>query len=60
MRRLIQSMISNFSIAGELLSFLWERKLWWLIPMISVLLIFGLIMIFATTSGLGPLIYTLF
>jgi hypothetical protein len=60
MRHLFRSMISNFSIAGELLVFLWRRKLWWLIPMITVLLFFGLMMIFATTSGLGPLIYTLF
>jgi hypothetical protein len=52
--------MSNFSIAGELLVFLWQRKLWWLIPMITILLLCGLLMVFATTSGLGPLIYTLF
>jgi hypothetical protein len=60
MKLLIRSMMSNLSIAGELLVFLWKRKLWWLIPMITILLFFGLLMIFATTSGLGPLIYTLF
>jgi hypothetical protein len=45
---------------GELLSFLWARKLWWLIPMITVLLLFGLLLIFASASGLAPFIYTLF
>ena len=27
---------------------------------ISVLVIFGLLLVFATTSGIGPFIYTLF
>jgi hypothetical protein len=53
-------MASNLGVAGELLGFLWQRKLWWLIPMIIVLLLFGLLLIFASTSGIGPFIYTLF
>jgi hypothetical protein len=60
MKNFIRSMTSNFSVAGELLSFLWQRKLWWLIPMITLLLIFGLLLIFASASGIGPFIYTLF
>ena len=50
----------RFGIAGELLVFLWERKLWWLIPMVFVLLVFGGLMITAQSSALGPFIYTLF
>ena len=50
----------NFGVAGELLLFLWKRKMWWLIPMVSVLLLLGLLLIFASTSGVGPFIYTLF
>ena len=53
-------MSSNVGIVGELLSFLWKRKLWWLIPMVAVLLLFGLLLIFASASGVGPFIYTLF
>jgi hypothetical protein len=60
MRNFFRSMASNLGVAGELLGFLWQRKLWWLIPMITVLLIFGLLMIFASASGIGPFIYTLF
>ena len=60
MKNFIRSMTSNFSVAGELLGFLWQRKLWWLIPMITLLLIFGLLLIFASASGIGPFIYTLF
>lgn len=60
MKTFLRSMSSNFSVVGELLAFLWARKLWWLIPMVAVLLLFGLLLIFASASGLAPFIYTLF
>jgi hypothetical protein len=53
-------MASNFQVVGELFGFLWRRKRWWLFPMMAILLLFGLIMIFASASGIGPFIYTLF
>lgn len=51
---------SRLAIAGELLSFLWQQKLWWLIPMVVVLLAFGALLVTAQSSALGPFIYTLF
>ena len=60
MKKFIRSMTSNVSVVGELMTFLWKRKLWWLIPMVTVLLLFGLLLIFAAASGVGPIIYTLF
>ena len=60
MRAFIRSMMSNLGVVGELLGFLWQRKLWWLIPMVLVLLLFALLIVFASTSGIGPFIYTLF
>ena len=60
MMSFIRSMTSNMGVVGELLSFLWKRKLWWLIPMVAILLVFGLLLIFASASGVGPFIYTLF
>jgi hypothetical protein len=56
----VRNMLSNAGIVGELFGFLWRNKKWWLIPMVSVLVVFGLLLVFGTTSGLGPLIYTLF
>ncbi|MFQ5612375.1 MAG: DUF5989 family protein [Anaerolineae bacterium] len=53
-------MATNLGVVGEILTFLWARKLWWLIPMVSVLLLFGLLLIFANASGVAPFIYTLF
>ncbi len=60
MKAFIRSMTSNFGVVGELLGYLWHRKLWWLIPMVAVLMVFGLLLIFASASGIGPFIYTLF
>jgi hypothetical protein len=60
MKNFFRSMSSNIGIVGQLLNFLWQRKLWWLIPMVTVLLLFGLLLIFASASGVGPFIYTLF
>ncbi len=52
--------ISRLGIFGELLRFLWQRKLWWMIPMVIVLVLFGLLMIFTGSSAVAPFIYTLF
>ncbi len=49
-----------FMIIGDLLKFLWRKKLWWLIPFILVLLVFGILFMLASTTGLGPFIYALF
>lgn len=53
-------LVSKLGIFGELLVFLWRRKLWWLIPMIVVLILFGLLLIFTQGSVVAPFIYTLF
>ena len=60
MGNFFRSMMTNTGVVGEVIHFLWARKLWWLIPMVSVLLLFGLLLIFASSSGVAPFIYTLF
>ncbi|HSQ00948.1 hypothetical protein KF840_21835 [bacterium] len=55
-----EGMKNRLGIAGELLSFLWQQKMWWLIPMVIVLLAFGGLLVTAQSSALGPFIYTLF
>lgn len=56
----IQNKISKLSVVRELWSFLMIRKKWWLVPLVVLLLIFGILMIFAESSALTPLIYTIF
>ena len=53
-------LVSKLGIFRELLVFLWKRKLWWMIPMIIVLVLFGLLLIFTQSSAVAPFIYTLF
>ncbi|MFA4991764.1 MAG: DUF5989 family protein [Candidatus Omnitrophota bacterium] len=50
----------RIGVTGELFGFLWRRKLWWMIPMVAVLLLFGLLMFFTQSSTVAPFIYTLF
>jgi Family of unknown function (DUF5989) len=47
------------SLVREFLQFLLENKKWWLLPIVLVLLVFGLLVVFATT-GAAPFIYTMF
>jgi len=58
--KFIEGTRTRFGIAGELLNFLWQRKMWWMIPMVFVLLVFGGLMVTAQSTALGPFIYTLF
>ncbi|PWT89203.1 MAG: hypothetical protein C5B54_09320 [Acidobacteria bacterium] len=55
-----ESMKSRLGILGELLSFFWANKWWWLVPMILVLIVFAVLIIFAQSSAIAPFIYTLF
>ena len=52
--------LSRLGVVRELLSYLWQEKLWWMIPMIIALLLFGALLVFAQGSAIAPFIYTLF
>jgi hypothetical protein len=56
----IRILLAQLGIIGELLRFLWQRKLWWMIPMIIVLVLFITLIISAQGSAVAPFIYTLF
>jgi len=52
--------MSKFDTVKELMGFLWMRKMYWLIPIIIVLILFSLLMVFAESSIVSPLLYPLF
>ncbi|MBP7688918.1 MAG: hypothetical protein KA765_13455 [Thermoflexales bacterium] len=60
MKKFFQEMSTNMGTAGSVLTYLWKRKRWWLIPLVTALLLFALLLVFATASGVAPFIYTLF
>ncbi|MGI8783350.1 MAG: DUF5989 family protein [Acidobacteriota bacterium] len=47
-------------LLDDLWDFLRERKKFWLLPIILVLLLFGSLLIFAQGSVVAPFIYSLF
>ncbi|MFZ5623613.1 MAG: DUF5989 family protein [Gemmatimonadota bacterium] len=47
-------------LISELWAFMRERKKWWLLPLIVVLVAVGTLLVFAQGSVLAPLIYTVF
>ena len=56
----VRRLAGRSEIVGELFQFLWQQRLWWMIPMVTMLLLFGLLLIFAQSSPLAPFVYTLF
>lgn len=44
----------------EFLAFLKQRKKYWLIPLISILLLLSLLIVLTQGSALAPFIYSLF
>jgi hypothetical protein len=47
-------------IVGELFSFFWSNKRWWLVPMLVALFLIGTLIVLAESSAIAPFIYTLF
>lgn len=51
--------MSKFSILGELWAFMRVRKKFWLLPLLLLIVLLGLLLIFAQSSPLAPFIYTI-
>jgi drug/metabolite transporter superfamily protein YnfA len=52
--------MGKLSLVGEVWLFLRQNKKLWLLPMIIVLLVLGVLLVFAQSSALAPFIYTIF
>jgi hypothetical protein len=58
--QLIDDIKNRLGVMAEVLEFLWQRKLWWLIPMILLLFILVPLILLSQNSAIAPFIYTLF
>lgn len=47
-------------LVRELWAFMSQRKKFWLLPIITILLLLGALIVFTQGSALAPFIYTLF
>ncbi len=52
--------MSKFKIVSEYFAFLKENKKWWLLPIVTILLLLGLLIVLTGGSALAPFIYTIF
>jgi hypothetical protein len=56
----LKNVASGWSTVRELMQFLRERQLWWLMPFVVTLLIVGVLLLVGEVTGVAPFIYTLF
>jgi hypothetical protein len=47
-------------LMAELWQFMKERKKWWLAPVLVLIVMVGALILLATVTPLGPLVYTIF
>ena len=52
--------MSQMTLVREFWMFMRDRKKWWLAPIIVVMVLVGLLLVFAQGSALAPFIYTIF
>ena len=52
--------MGKLRVVREFWEFLGQQKKYWLVPIIVVLILLGLLMVFAQSSAVAPFIYTLF
>lgn len=52
--------MAKSQVLREFYNFLKQEKKYWLAPIVLVLLLFGLLLVFAQSSAIAPFIYTLF
>jgi hypothetical protein len=58
---MLQNLRMRMGIIGELFGFLWRRKLWWMLPLVAMLMVLGVLFaLAASSSAIAPFIYTLF
>lgn len=52
--------VSRIGVFGELIAFLWRARRWWLIPVVVLLMLFAVLAIGGSSTGIAPFIYTIF
>jgi len=56
----LRNTVRNLGVAGELLTFFWGNKRWWLSPILVLLFLLGALIALAQSSAIAPFIYSLF
>jgi hypothetical protein len=49
-----------WELIKDLIQFLWERKQWWLFPVLFSLVLISLLIAFGGSTAVSPFIYSIF
>ncbi len=61
MKKFFSGLNKRLKVVRELLQFLWEYKIWWMAPIVIVLLLVAGLVIFTINNPTAvPFVYTLF
>ena len=52
--------MTKHTLLSDFAAFIRHEKKWWMIPLAAVLLVVGLLAVFASSSPLAPFLYPLF
>ena len=58
--RFVRNALRRFGVVNELFSFLWKKKLWWMIPILIAVVVVALLVALAAHPAAAPFVYTLF
>ncbi len=53
-------MSSKIGVFSQFVKFLWQRKKFWLLPIVIILVLVGVLLVATQGSVVAPFIYTLF
>ena len=56
----VGALMSKSETVKQIFQLIWERKAWWLVPMVVVFLLVGLLIVTTAGNPLSPFIYALF
>ena len=55
-----KNMSRRFYLLSDIWHFMRERKKWWLLPIVIMLILVGILIVVGQSSSLSPFIYALF
>jgi hypothetical protein len=59
-RRKIELQVADgMAVSGDLISLVWQHKLWWMVPLLLVMVVLAALVVLEATP-IGPLLYPLF
>ena len=56
----IRDAVRRLGVVGELLTFLWRERLWWMIPILIALILVALLVVLGSNPAVAPFVYVLF